>query len=953
MKNHEKGDHVSAPSGVLTLESGLLVLDLSRRELSLRGAPVPIGGRAFEILAILAQSSEELISKDELMRRVWPGAIVEENTLAAQISAIRKALGPNRDALKTVSGRGYRLVGNWTRQSLASDPAQPPSAEPSSVARPNSRTNLPVSPIDLIGRAFAAHHVADVLVAHRVVTLTGPGGIGKTALALQVAQSVSTKTQVDAYFVDLAPLSDPRLVPSTIAVVLDIRMRSDDADAASVARAIGARQLLLVIDNCEHLIDAVANMTETMVQMCRSVSVLTTSRENLRVVGEYVYRVGPLSVPTEQDREPDVILAHSAVQLFIARTNAAQAAYSPDPASLLQVAVMCRQLDGIPLAIEFAAARAATLGIAQVAARLDDRFGLLTAGRRTALPRHQTLRAALDWSYELLSERERQLLCRVAIFPAGFTLDAAVAIDPERRATLVLDGIANLVAKSLLSPDGSPSGGWRLLETIRAYALEKLAESGEADDVARLSARYFRDLFRSTALGSPAQSGPRDKTKDRRELDNVRAAIDWALSPNGDERIGLELIAESAPLWFQLSLMDEYCQRVETGLRRLQTQTKPDEELEMRLQVAFGYAIWYTDSFGDLQAMKRAFVRADELAERAANTEIRLKALWGRWAAGRGRGDHQSALAAATRYERIADGTNDKGAIILGARMLALTHHDIGDLKRARQYVANVFAHAPHVAPGSGNDLQVDARVAMLTVLARVQWLQGFPDQADVAAREAIDAALRMQHWFSICYVLFFGGGPVSLWIGDLAEAQLRLEMLRDRTGGNPEFPGFSLFAGIYAAIVRLRQGSESDALTAAYIEPRMQYPTAAALGEIIRNPSIAVPFPGDNPCDTPWSLPEVLRVDAELLLWRGQPGAVLDAEAKLQRSLELAHQQGALSWELRTALSLARLRMGQDRRGDARALLEPVYSRFTEGFATSDLRSARAILESLQQGQR
>jgi predicted ATPase/DNA-binding winged helix-turn-helix (wHTH) protein len=941
---------VSAPSGVLTHESGLLALDLTRRELSARGASVPIGGRAFEILAILAQSSEEIIGKDELMRRVWPGAIVEENTLAAQISAIRKALGADRDLLKTISGRGYRLVGKWTRHA-ATEPAEPPNLQSGAVSRLSSRTNLPVSPIDLVGRAFAARHVAEVLAAHRVVTLTGPGGIGKTALALQVAQSMFANTQVDAYLVDLAPLSDPHLVPSTIASVLDVRLLgNEDADAASIARAIGARQLLLVIDNCEHLIDAAANMTEVMIHMCPGVSVLATSRENLRIVGEYVYRVGPLSVPTEDDREPDVILAQSAVQLFIARINTAQAAFSPDPVNLIQVAAVCRQLDGIPLAIEFAAARAATLGLAQVVARLDDRFGLLTAGGRTALPRHQTLRATLDWSYELLSEGERRLLCRVAIFPAGFTLEAAAAVDPQRQSTFVLEDIANLVAKSLLSLDSSAAGGrWRLLETIRAYALGKLAETGEVDDVARLSAGYFRDLFRSPPSGSPGPFAARYKPSDSRELDNVRAAIDWALSAKGDQQIGLEVTAESAPLWFQLSLMGEYCQRVEAAIARLQNQTKPDDGLEMRLQAALGHAIWYTDSFGDLEGMKRAFTRAAELAERKGDTEMKLKALWGTWAAGRGRGDHQSALTSATRYEMIAEGPGDKGAIILGARMLALTNHDLGNLDRARQYVASVLSLAPDLAPESGNDLQVDARVAMLTVLARVQWLQGFPDQAAATAREALDAALGMHHWFSICYVLFFAGGPVSLWIGDFAEAQRRLEMLRDRTGGSSEFPGFSLFAGIYAAIVRLRQGSESDALTAAYIEPRMQYPTAAALGKIIRHPSIAVPFPEDNPCDSPWSLPEVLRVDAELLLWRGEAGAVSAAEAKLQRSLELARQHGALSWELRTALSIARLRIGQDRLRDARETLAPVYGKFTEGFATLDVRSARAILQSLQ----
>jgi predicted ATPase/DNA-binding winged helix-turn-helix (wHTH) protein len=780
---------LSAPSGTLTHESGLLVLDLSRRELRSRGASVPIGGRAFEILTVLAQSAGQVVGKDELMQRVWPGAIVEENTLAAQISAIRKALGPDRDSLKTVSGRGYRLAGNWTSHA-ANESAQPPNPEPSSVSEQDSRANLPVSSVDLVGRAFATRHVEEALATHRVVTLTGPGGIGKTALALQAAQGVSTNRRLDAYFVDLAPLSDPRLVPSTIAGVLDVRLGSEETDAASVARSIGARQLLLVIDNCEHLIDAVANITETIVQICRGVSVLATSRENLRIVGECVYRVGPLSIPTEQDQEPDVILAQSSVQLFIARINATQDAFSPDPANLLQVAAICRQLDGIPLAIEFAAARAATLGLAQVAARLDDRFGLLTAGRRTALPRHQTLKATLDWSYGLLSERERRLLCRSAIFPAGFTLEAAVAIDPEHQATFVLECIANLVAKSLLSLDGSSVGGrWRLLETIRAYALEKLAENNEIDHVARLSAAYFRDLFRSNTLESATKSEPRDKTSDRRELDNVRAAIDWALSPSGDSRIGLELTAESAPLWFQLSLMAEYCQRVETALKHLQSQPKSDDDLEMRLQVALGYARWYTESFGDQKAMERAFTRAAELAERTDNTEVRLKALWGTWAAGRGNGNHQSALTAATRYEMIAHNTRDKDSMILGARMLGLTHHDLGNLERAHQHVASVLSQAPQSVRGSGNDLQVDARVAMLTLLARVQWLQGFADQADATAREAIDSALRMHHWFSICYVLFLRVCPSRSGLAISQKLKSALRCSATGQGGIPSFP--------------------------------------------------------------------------------------------------------------------------------------------------------------------
>jgi hypothetical protein len=202
-----------------------------------------------------------------------------------------------------------------------------------------------------------------------------------------------------------------------------------------------------------------------------------------------------------------------------------------------------------------------------------------------------------------------------------------------------------------------------------------------------------------------------------------------------------------------------------------------------------------------------------------------------------------------------------------------------------------------------------------------------------------------MDHWFSICYVLFTAGCPVSLWIGDLGDAQLRLDMLRDRTGLPP---GFISHGRAFEAALRLRQGNEADALTASYIEPRVQNPTMARLITLVSAPTISMPFPEDVPCDTPWSLPEVLRVDAELLLWRGGSDAVAAGEAKLYRSLELARQQSARSWELRTALSIARLGMAQGQRRHAKQLLEPIYGKFTEGLDTLDLRSSRALLELL-----
>ena len=482
-------------------------VDLAQRELLSGGDPVPLGGRAFAIFAVLVQAAGKLVTKDELMGRVWPGAIVAENTLEVHISAVRKALGPDRGMLRTSFGRGYRLVGDWTIRK-ESTPADSVALNPARMPVQPFLTNVPAAASELIGRTAAVEQLQELLSACRAVTLTGPGGIGKTTLALEVARSLFPTFNGDCWLADLVSLSDPGLVPSVVAGVLGLMLSSEDISPEFVARAIGGRKVLLVLDNCEHVIDATARLAETVVRLCPATSILVTSREVLRIEGEHVYRVPPLDVPSEHHEESDFILRHSAVQLFIARTRALEQKFSPHGENLRALAAICRRLDGIPLALEFAAARAAMLGPEQVLSRLDERFGLFIGGRRTALPRHQTLRATLDWSYELLRESERCLLRRLGIFAAGFTLEAANAVmsDQGYTASALLEQVANLVAKSLVALDGSePTGRWRLLETTRAYALEKLAESGETEQIARRCAEFFRDLVGPAVV---PQAGP-------------------------------------------------------------------------------------------------------------------------------------------------------------------------------------------------------------------------------------------------------------------------------------------------------------------------------------------------------------------------------------------------------------------------------------------------------------
>jgi predicted ATPase/DNA-binding winged helix-turn-helix (wHTH) protein len=459
--------------------------DLRRRELRSRGAVVPLGGRAVDIVEALVRAEGELVTTDALMAQVWPNTIVEENRLQVHISAIRRALGPDRTLLQTASGRGYRLLGAW-RIVSEKKPAV------AAALPPGSQTNFPAATSELFGRSAAVRQIRDLLTTYRVVTLTGLGGIGKTSLALEVARGLLPSFQGKGWLVELAPLLDAGLVRSAAVAALGLTANGPDLTAETIARVLADDRLILVLDNCEHVIDGAARLAETVVRLCPQVRVLATSREALRIDGEFVYRVPPLDVPPAEPATPGDVLSHSAVQLFLARMRAHDADFVEDAENLSAIAAICRHLDGIPLAIEFAAARAAVLGIEAVAAGTEDRFALLTSGRRTALPRQQTLRATFDWSYDLLSEEERRLLRRLAIFPGGFTFEAAAAVASPDDAAATADAIAGLVGKSLLGREES-GGQWRLLATTRAYALDKLSQSGERDETARRHTEFFRD----------------------------------------------------------------------------------------------------------------------------------------------------------------------------------------------------------------------------------------------------------------------------------------------------------------------------------------------------------------------------------------------------------------------------------------------------------------------------
>jgi predicted ATPase/DNA-binding winged helix-turn-helix (wHTH) protein len=599
--------------GAACLEFGRFRLFTRQRELRLGDVTVPLGSRAFDVLLILVESEGELVTKEELLARVWPGAVVEESNIQVQVSALRKALREERNLILTVPLRGYRFTGE-VRALDAEGRALPPAAPPPQALR-QVPTNLPAPVSDFIGREAELRELRELLGHNRLVTLVGTGGIGKTRLGLTAARAMVEEFADGVWLAELAPLTDPDLVASTINTALGLQSGAAWT-SERLAAALRGRRLLLVMDNCEHLIGAAAREAETLLRAVPGVCILATSQEPLGLDGECTYRLSPLEFPTEELAELAAALRHDAVRLFVARARAADPHFNLSERNVATVATICRRLDGIPLAIELAAARAAALGIEGLARRLDLRFHVLTGGRRTALPRHQTLRATLDWSHRLLAEPDRIVLRRLAVFAGSFSLEAAASVvaDPALAEWEVIGRIAELVDKSLVVADAiGVVRRYRLLESTHAYVMEKLADSGEFGSLARLHALHFRDHVRG-ALGSWEETPSVQWLETLApEIDNIRVALDWAFGADGDPAAGMELAAASYPLWYLLSLMQEGRARLERAMEAIGPSTpKP---LEARLRYGYGFLSTGDPRGRALPALRRAVALYRESGE--------------------------------------------------------------------------------------------------------------------------------------------------------------------------------------------------------------------------------------------------------------------------------------------------------------------------------------------------
>ena len=949
---------MTEPAGTTTgtLAFGPFAVRPQERLVMRDGVALPLGAKAFDTLMALMSRPNEVVSKWDLMALVWPGLTVEEASLRFHIAALRKALGDGKNGARyiaTLAGRGYCFVAPISRF------AQPVSqTEFGATPRPElPHVKLPNRLQRMVGRADAIAAVSDRLTASRFVTIVGPGGVGKTAVAVAIAHDLLETFADAAHFVDLAALSDPDLVITSILLMLGLPAQTDDPLPALLAH-LHDKRMLLILDNCEHVIAAAAPLAAEIYHAAPHVHILATSREALRVEGEQVYRLAPLAVPP--DGSGLTIAAaqtYPALQLFLDRATASGAQIALDDANAAIIARICRKLDGMALAIELAAGRVEAYGLEQTAALLDERLNLLWQGQRTAPPRQKTLQATLDWSFGLLTDHERLVLRRLAVFAGHFTIDAALEIVPDQRVDRahLFDAVDSLVAKSMVAP--RPMGAmmrYRLLDTTRSYLLEI-----EPDDAA-LAARhatYYRRWLEQAGMNWAAVPSADERAIHFSALHNVRAALDWCFGAGGDIGIGIALAAAAAPIFLAMSLLIECRRWSERALLAMDPASRGSAE-EMHIQAALGLTLMFTR--GGSEAARGALSRSLALAEARGDEANQLQLLGRMHIFHERMGEFDAALGYAQASLAVARSLGDPASIALAHSLLGVSLHLAG-----RHHEALKMLEVAWQGPGTERISTVhgfDHRNRAGITLARELWLQGNPAKALQLAQQTVGEAAQMDHPITLCIALIWAVS-IDLWSGDLAGAEENIDRFIAHATSRSMGPYLAVGRGVKGELAIRRgdaaggvetiRGCLSELHDAGYELLTTTFNIALiqglmALGQIEQSAALVddairlVARNGDH-----LYMPELLRMKGRVLLSSPEPD-VEQVEACLMQSLDLSRATGAKAWELRAAIDLAQLLADRRRGKEARLWLQSAREGFAAGSETEDIRAADTHLKAL-----
>ncbi|MGF6488028.1 ATP-binding protein [Pseudomonas frederiksbergensis] len=946
----------------LQLAFGPFCVTPGKRLLTKSGSTVEIGGRALDLLIALLERPGRVLSKRKLIKQVWPDIVVTEGSLRFHMTGLRRILGDGEDGARYIStqvGVGYAFVAPIERLQPGHDSNITPAiCAPADSKRFVSTVGSLPPRARLIGRDSDVQMVVDRLLEPKLFTIVGPGGVGKTSLAVEVGHRICAGRDEPVRFVDLAQVEDATLVPSSLAGSLGIPVQAEDPMFVLLAH-LRTRKLLLIIDNCEHLIDAVSAVVEQIREAAPEVGLLATSREPLRTLGEHVHWLSPLDFPGEaQALSVDELLAFPAVKLFVERALSGNASLLLEAGDAQMIADMCRRLEGMALPIELAAVRVATHGVHATHTLLGERFSLGWSGRRTALPRHQTLRAMLDWSYALLSAQEKLVFDRLAIFVGPFSLDAASQILANAQIDSVTAAatLDEVTSKGLVTVDHSEAmATYRLLEMTRAYAREKLAARGDVE-VHALSFRhaaYFMDLL--GRLGTTPDEIFESSSQLASQLGNIRNALEWSFGPQGDPGLALPLAAASAPLFLHFSLMVEcrtWCSRA-TELLELGYFGTPTE---MELQAALGLVLMFTR--GNSEAAQKALLRALNIAEELGDHWSRLRLLGRLQIFSERIGDFPSSLAWAEQAVEVGNIIGKPEAIAVAASLAGISHHLLGDQKLARQELEKSLRNSLPSKRSSTIQYGFDHRNRTGLALARTLWLLGFPDQARRWAEQVEAEAAALDHSVTYCIALVWTL-CIYIWTGDLDKAAAGLETFTKTAEANALAPYVAAAMGVQGAIA-IRAGQPGNAV--ALLEESlarlqgMRYELLTTSFEISLVEGLILIGEHEkaltqveatvkhcrNSGDA-YALPELLRIKAAILKTL-DAGNTVAAEGTLKESIALSQQQGAMSWELRASMDLATLWLEQARAAEAKELLSACRERMSEGYDTLDLRQLQVL---------
>lgn len=922
---------------------GPFALDVANRVLCRNGSPVRVREREIAILIYLASREGTFVPRDELISAIWAGSTVTDANVRVQMAALRRLLRMSGQGafVDFAPGRGYRFLARPADDQSAVPPPDAPAEKLNSRPIASRTHNLPIRIKPLFGRVDDVSRLITHLPHHRLVTIVGPGGIGKTTLALAGAEALVDAYEDGVRLVDMAGLSDPRLISATVAMAVSTSLISTDP-VDDLVKFLRDKQMLILIDNCEHMIEEIASIVEVIMTRTRDVRFLTTSREPLRAESEWLFRLGPLDVPPPNgDLSASESQTYAAVKLFVERVRLSDNEFGLSDADALAVADLCRRLDGNPLAVELAAARVGLFGVQGLSEQLADNFSTLTQGRRTALLRHQTLRATLDWSYDLLAQRERNLLARLAIFRGSFTLSTAQAIS-GLRADEVVDGLAELTSKSLLNVDATcHPAQYRMLFLTRDYALEKLKSGGEFDLVARRHALAYLSLLQSA--GSEVSTGVSDAW-----IDDIRSALTWTLGETGDFEVGMELVTASFGTALRIASLHERGMLLDLAAARMEALGQRFPVFEMRMLIERISVLQFSENKEAEMTIiaDKAMTLAAEIQRDLGDITPLLETLITQVSIYFGEAN-APAMQRHIQTIRALPLTPEQRAatIIILERMEFQAEYYAGNLSAARKLIEKVLSYPTpllrtrHFTIADFISPSITGRI----FLSRIYWAQGFPDRASQTSAEVLELALSLNAMVQ-CYVLAISAIPIAIWRGNRAYAKELVRQLKlTSTASSLEY--WQSWVPYYQIILNFDPGE--------FLPPEARDQVSASAVNALQLDhlptfSLCLPDASIRRLEagySTWQAPEVWRRRGDQFF---REGRLQEAQVFLKRALEIAKAQSAFSWELRAATSLAHLWQAEEKQFEAHGLLSDTLDRVTEGFTDSDVQLGHRLLEGL-----